>query len=85
MSKGTPTKKGKSTPKKVKAGADELDDDDEEIGSKKKTKSKKGGKKGKAKVKTEEEEDAVESVEDSNGIAKEFDEAEVEAEAEEMF
>jgi hypothetical protein len=63
VSKATPSKKAKATPKKVKAAGGE---DGEE------SPSKKGGKGGKAKlkVKTEEgDEEVVDSVEGPQGIA----------------
>ena len=63
MSKATPSKKAKATPKKAKAAAGE---DDDESPSKK---SVKGGK-AKSKVKTEEgDEGVVESVEGPKGVA----------------
>ena len=66
MSKATPSKKAKATPKKAKAAGGENDD---ESPSKKSVKSVKDGK-AKSKVKTEEgDEGVVESVEGPKGVA----------------
>lgn len=66
MSKATPSKKAKATPKKAKAAGGENDD---ESPSKKSVKSVKDGK-AKSKVKIEEgDEGVVESVEGPKGVA----------------
>jgi hypothetical protein len=73
VDKSTPNKKAKGTPKKAKAAADG-DDGEETSGKKpaaKKTaaKGKKGAKGVKVEVKSEEEENALESIEGSGGRA----------------
>jgi hypothetical protein len=73
VDKSTPNKKAKGTPKKAKAAA-EGDDGEETPGKKpaaKKTaaKGKKGAKGVKVEVKSEEEENALESIEGSGGRA----------------
>jgi hypothetical protein len=67
VSKSTPSKKAKATPKKVKAAADGGESPSLGDGGKKAGK----GSKGSTKVKTEEggDEDVVESVEGSKGVA----------------
>lgn len=61
VDKSTPSKKAKSTPKKAKAASEE--------GAEPKSTGKKGKSKGKSKVKVEEEDEAVESIEGSSGVA----------------
>jgi hypothetical protein len=75
VDKSTPNKKAKGTPKKAKAAAGDDDDDGEQTPVKKSAvkkaaaKGKKGAKGVKIEAKSEEEENALESIEGSSGRA----------------